>query len=527
MTPVELAKKLKDPKYRIEESGFYWIVTKTKDERGKDHSKFEPFIPFAHQRTLNETIHVKKFRRILIPKARRMGFSTVINLNQLDFCLNNKDFHSRIVDQSESDAKDKLVNRCKKAWEQLDKIGDTRLNLIVDSEKELKWDNGSRLTASISGRGSEAAHLLHVSELGPIDFKDSKRAEEIIDGALQAADAGIQVIESTAKGPIGHFKRLCDNAMEIPMEDRTQDDWIVMFFAWHDDPRHSLIGKESRIGLKVAKYLADMEEVLGRKFTLGQKIWYQVKSDSVANMKYEYPTILSECWEAPIEGAIYAKDINEAREEGRVGKFPYIRGVPVWTIWDLGAPQNTRCIWFQELQGEIRFIKAMMGGITEEDTEDGPRSPDDWAEILLGTRMTYGGHLLPHDAKRKQYHGKSYIKMLNEAGMANCKAMQPAESNDPWMRIRNTWQAFNRFVFNTDDPGIATMLNHLSRYHTKTESDGITFQKIPVHDWSSHYADAFSSVVEAIDSKLTGGHIGPGQQKGKRAPLKNRSYNPY
>ena len=515
LTKAEIAEKFKDPLWRLERSGLYWIVSKDKDEYGRDISKFEPFRPFHHQTRLFKKLYTDGCKRLLIPKARRMGFSTAINLSQFDFCLNEQDWHSRIVDQSESDAKDKLVNRVTKAWDYLDSKVQTGLTTLAKSGEEIKWSNGSRFTASISGRGSEAAHFLHVSELGPIDFKDAKRADEIIDGALPAADAGIQVIESTAKGPVGHFKRLVDQALAVPLEERTQYDWEVMFFAWHDDPRHTMVGKFTRVSHKVNEYLDYVQDKIGHKINEQQRIWYQVTSEKSNNVKYEYPSLLEECWEQPVEGAIYANDINEARGDGRVGKFPHDERLPVYTIWDLGAPDNMRCIFFQQLMGEIRVIDAQMGGYDEMSKIDGPRTPGDWAEVLRERRYGYASHIMPHDGNIKQYGGTTFKTDLEKAGIRDIKIMEK-RGKDPWQRIRSTRGAIKRFVFNTQSPGVDILLKHLSAYHTKTEHDGITIQELPHHNWASHYADAFSSIVEAIDRAFTGGNSGYGGNRKKR-----------
>lgn len=522
-----LAQRMRNPRFRIEDSGLYWIVAKRKDEQGKNVNPFEPFRPFPHQQLLNKKIFDEGARRILVPKARRMGFSTDINMCQFDSCLNNQDFHSRIVDMSEDDAKDKLVNRVTRAWDRLNENVETGLVLNSRSGKELAWSNGSRFTASISGRGGDAAQFLHVSELGPIDYKDPKRSSEIINGAFPAADGGIIVVESTAKGPQGNFKRLCDNAQEIPTEERTPDDWDVLFFGWWMDPRHVMHGSWKRITKEVHEYCDWVQKELDITISLPQRLWYQVTSDTVDEMKYEYPSLLQECWEAPVEGAIYADDINKARNAGRVSKYPYIKRVPVFTIWDLGGPRNTRCIMFQISGGEIRIIDAIAGGYDEVANINGPRDPSDWVEALYSRPWSYAKHILPHDGAITQYAGKTFQAELQAAGLTNVVPMERRQKNDHWQRINPTWTNFERFVFNTESPGVEVLLNHLSCYHTEKESDGISVKEVPKHDWSSHYAEAFSSIIEAEDRGYVSRHASFGLgQMAKRKP-RIKKYNPY
>jgi len=518
---------IRDPRWRIEESGLYWIVTKDV-MRGKDVSDFKPYKPFPHQIRLNHEIYNKGRRRILVPKARRMGFSTDINLCQLDFCLNNNDFHSRIVDMSEDDAKDKLINRVQRAWRQLEETLDVGLKDEGMSGKEIKWSNGSRFTASISGRGSEAAHFLHVSELGPIDFKDPKRADEIIDGAFPAADGGIIVVESTAKGPQGHFKRLCDEAGEVPEEALTPKDWVVMFFAWWEDPRHEIEGKYSRVGPDNTKYLDYVEEQIGKKLNPRQRLWYEVSSRTTKNMRYEYPSLLEECWEQPIEGAIYANQINKARGEGKIGNFEWEKGVPTYTIWDLGGKDNMRCLFFQIIAGEIRIVDATMGGMDMAIREDGPGDPGEWVKHLHQKPYWYGSHILPHDGDFKTLGNVSFKRQLMKAGLLdNIRVMPAAVKNDPWKRINETLLAFNKFTFNTKQPTIKTFINHLMCYNVETMNDGITINELPTKKWPSHYSETFGSIIEAIDRGFCGSHIGHGTTRRARIKPRYKAYDAY
>ena len=65
-----------------------------------------------------------------------------------------------------------------------------------------------------------------------------------------------------------------------------------------------------------------------------------------------------ECsFEAAVKGAIYAKELAEARAGGRVTAVPYDPVLPVDTDWDLGVGDAT-AIWFSQSlrSGEVRLI---------------------------------------------------------------------------------------------------------------------------------------------------------------------------
>jgi hypothetical protein len=225
-----------------------------------------------------------------------------------------------------------------------------------------------------------------------------------------------------------------------------------------------------------------------------------------------------------VEGAIYAQDINEAREEGRIGKFLHQKELPVFTIWDLGAPENTRCIFLQMIQDEIRIIDAAMGGYDAETRIDGPREPSDWAQLLRGKPYTYAAHIMPHDANIKQYTGNTFQGSLQKLGITNIRVMEKRGDAEN-RRIDETRMIFNRFVFNSDNVGVDILIKHLSVYHRRFEHDGVSVKEKPHHDFSSHYADAFGAICEATGRGLTrdSGNV----YQGRRKPVTMVKYSAY
>ena len=86
----------------------------------------------------------------------------------------------------------------------------------------------------------------------------------------------------------------------------------------------------------------------------GQMSWYQRKPDELGMfILREYPSTLEECFQSPVEGAIYAELIDKLRAEGAIRPWKVDRSALVHTCWDLGSPINT-CVWFfQVAAGEI------------------------------------------------------------------------------------------------------------------------------------------------------------------------------
>jgi hypothetical protein len=75
-------------------------------------------------------------------------------------------------------------------------------------------------------------------------------------------------------------------------------------------------------------------------------------------MWQEYPSTPNEAFQVSTEGVYYAKQLQKARTEGRIGRIPHREGTPVNTFWDIGKSDNTS-IWFhQAFQFQNCFIRS-------------------------------------------------------------------------------------------------------------------------------------------------------------------------
>jgi hypothetical protein len=146
----------------------------------------------------------------------------------------------------------------------------------------------------------------------------------------------------------------------------------------------------------------------GLSLTSGQMSWYQRKHDELGMfILREYPSTLEECFQSPVEGAIYAESIEKLRAEGAIRSWKVDRSALVHTCWDLGSPVNT-CVWFfQVVAGEIRVIDLDI---------DLDLTPVERVSRMLAKGYLYGSHFLPHDAMATQKSGRTFLMELKEVG---------------------------------------------------------------------------------------------------------------
>jgi hypothetical protein len=195
-----------------------------------------------------------------------------------------------------------------------------------------------------------------------------------------------------------------------------------------------------------------------------------------------------ECsFEAAVKGAIYADQVTTAREDGRICPVPYDPALPVDTDWDLGIGDATSIIFTQSLRsGEVRVIDFV------EATGEGLQY---YANVLATRPYTYGSHWAPHDiAVRELGTGKSRLEVA--AGFGLKFRVTPrvtggsSEVEDGIHAARLFW---SRCWF--DSTKTQSLVESLQHYRRDYNSRLGEFRSTPVHDWSSHAADAFRGLA--------------------------------
>ena len=186
-----------------------------------------------------------------------------------------------------------------------------------------------------------------------------------------------------------------------------------------------------------------------------------------------------ECsFEAAIQGAFYAKEMKEATEDGRITRVPYDRAASVITAWDLGIGDST-AIWFaQYVAQEIRIIDYY---------ENSGVGLDHYAKVLLDKEYHYEQHILPHDVQVKELGtGKSRLETLDALGIRNIEIA-------PKLAVEDGIQAARTMIPKCwfDAENCTRGIEALRQYRRDFDEKLKTWRGRPLHDWTSHGADAF------------------------------------
>jgi len=189
-----------------------------------------------------------------------------------------------------------------------------------------------------------------------------------------------------------------------------------------------------------------------------------------------------------LTGAIFAREIRAATEEGRIRSVPYDQTKPVDTFWDLGRRDFT-AIWFVQKVGfEYRVLDFV---------QDRGHALSHYIKALKDKPYAYGRHWLPHDAENELLASERTIAQQMRA------AFPGAVQAVPKISVQNGNNAA-REIFGAcwfDEAKCADGLNALRRYCYDVDPDTGQWSVNPKHDDASHGADAFRYFAVAMREK--------------------------
>ena len=209
--------------------------------------------------------------------------------------------------------------------------------------------------------------------------------------------------------------------------------------------------------------ILDPEELEEAKITMGED-------------RYEQEFECS--FEAAIVGAYYAMEMKTAMQDNRITTVPYDPSVGVVTAWDLGIGDST-AIWFAQYVGqEIRVIDYY---------ENSGVGLDHYAKELSNKNYHYMDHILPHDVQVKELGtGKSRLETLHNLGIQDVTIAPKLAIEDGIQAARSM---LNGCWF--DEEKCNRGIEALRQYRREFDEKNKTWRGKPLHDWTSHGADAW------------------------------------
>ena len=192
-----------------------------------------------------------------------------------------------------------------------------------------------------------------------------------------------------------------------------------------------------------------------------------------------------ECsFNAAVEGSYYGQIINDLETKSRITTVDRDDLCKSFVAWDLGMGDST-CLWVAQLAGkEVRLIDCV---------ENHGVGLDWYVSWLRENKYEGFAQILPHDVEvRELGTGRSRKEVLQEAGLDITVA--------PRLSVADGIQAVRRLLprcwfDHKTKPGLDAVRNYRREYNEKQQ----VFYDKPLHDWSSHFADAFRYLAIGLD----------------------------
>lgn len=413
--------------------------------------KLNKFQPRSYQLPIFDAIENKGYKRVLAILPRRAGKDIAAWNLILREAIKKVGVYWYIL-PTYSQAR-------KVIWDSIDNHGNSFLSYIPDELIESKNDQQMKIRlvngSLIQLVGSENYDSLVGTNARGCVFSEyalqDPRAYQYLRPVLTAID-GWAVFLSTPRGRSNHLWDLWQVAQHSP-------DWFA--------------------------YLMTVEQT--RHIPL-----HEIEREK-ANGEMSEDLIMQEYYcsfEMGIEGAYYTKYIDRLRIKGQLGIVPWEPQFPVHTAWDLGVRDQTVIIFYQVIGATIHIIDVY---------ENSKVGLEHYIQVLKQKDYTYGRHMAPHDIKVMEFgSGLTRIEKARQLGISFTicpnvpiqDGIEAVRSNLPKMWI--------------DERNCSTLIKALENYRQEYDIRRKVYKSQPLHDWSSHYADAMRYLCISLSKTAPG-----------------------
>lgn len=213
----------------------------------------------------------------------------------------------------------------------------------------------------------------------------------------------------------------------------------------------------------------------------------QIEAERQAGMSEDYIQQEFYCsFTLGIEGSYYGKYIQEARDEDRISNVRYDASIPVHVAMDIGFGDSTALVFYQLVGLEVHVIDYY---------EKNGEPFSHYAEVIKKKKYIYGKFFAPSDADA--HHISTGLSVKEVASALDMEltilptTQLPLENGIEAVRslFRNTW---------IDQTKCQQLIKCLENYVKIFDEKNSVYKNRPLHNWSSHGADAFRYMALAV-----------------------------
>ena len=186
-----------------------------------------------------------------------------------------------------------------------------------------------------------------------------------------------------------------------------------------------------------------------------------------------------------IQGSIYGELIASLDDKKQITRVPIDPAYPVNTAWDLGYNDQTAIIFFQQIGHNIHIVDYY-----ENKNEAFPH----YAQVLKEKDYIIEHNYGPHDLDQTEFGtGKTRRETAYQMGLRFRVVPRMAIEDG----IHAVKMVLPRCFIDVDNCG--PLVNALRHYHRKFSDKERVYKIKPVHDWSSHAADAMRTLATGLN----------------------------
>jgi len=225
------------------------------------------------------------------------------------------------------------------------------------------------------------------------------------------------------------------------------------------------------------------------------------------------PDTYGHVWEGDFleypEGSFFLREINKAKDEGRICKIPVVASHPCMTFWDIGSSDGC-AVWVVQQIGNLEYRCIHFYEAWNEPYSHAVK----WLQSL---DLVFESHFLPHDADHKRQgklKNKSPKDMLKQLMPGGSWRIVPRIQELLW-GIQQTADMLDAYIW-IDEEKCAAGLEHLKAYRRKWSNTEGRWSHIPdKSEGHSEAADALRQMAQAFAA----GDLGRSKKKHK-GPLR-------
>ncbi len=195
-----------------------------------------------------------------------------------------------------------------------------------------------------------------------------------------------------------------------------------------------------------------------------------------------------------VAGSYYAQYLDRMRLNNRIGQTPHETGFKVFTAWDIGVRDNTTIIFFQIIGQTIRIIDCY---------EKSKEGLEHYVKVLESKAhengYVYGKHIAPHDMRVQEFgSGITRLEKARQLGL-NFTMSNEVSILDGIEAVRS---AFSKIWI--DEVKCKQLIKALENYRQEWDDRKRVYKTFPLHDWSSHFADAMRYLCVSLPKTRDG-----------------------